>query len=232
MLTIVDARLLRRNEYSVASSVVAAVGVGDSATSPPPSGTSPARSGTSPPDGPAWTVGTRLDVTAEITSSWISVAYPVKGPLPRTTLDFIAHIVRWRLDPRPPDPDRYGIDVRLLDAPLGTVIAVEAAVAPGAADRFEQEILGVVSSLMEEPPEGEFFAWDRRRFRTAQLLTDAAPERAVARITSDLMRTGKRRDLAEDIWEITPQAVARAVRSLGEPRIFRLGPDLGSRGSR
>jgi hypothetical protein len=208
------------------------VGVGDSATSPPLSGTSPARSGTSPPDGPAWTVGTRLDVTAEITSSWISVAYPVKGPLPRTTLDFIAHIVRWRLDSRPPDPDRYGIDVRLLDAPLGTVIAVEAAVAPGAADRFEQEILGVVSSLMEEPPEGEFFAWDRRRFRTAQLLTDAAPERAVARITSDLMRTGKRRDLAGDIWEITPQAVARAVRSLGEPRIFRLGPDLGSRGSR
>ena len=89
--------------------------------------------------------------------------------------------------------------MRLLNAPLGTVIAVEAAVALGAVDRFEQEILGVVSSLVGAPPEGEFFAWDRRRFRTAQLLTDAAPERAVARITSDLIRHGKRRDLAEDI---------------------------------
>lgn len=46
------------------------------------------------------------------------------------------------------------------------------------------------------------------------------------------MRHGKRRDLAEDIWEITPETVARAVRALGEPRIFRLSPDLGSRCSR
>jgi hypothetical protein len=51
----------------------------------------------------------------------------------------------------------------------------------------------------------------------------------VARITSDLLRDGKRRDLAEDIWEITPAAVAGALLALGQPRVFRLGPDLRSR---
>ena len=122
--------------------------------------------------------------------------------------------------------------MRLVDAPLGAVITVEAAVAPEASERFEQEILQVVSSLIEEPPEGDFFTWDRRRFRTARLLTEAAPERAVARITSDLMRDGESRNVAEDIWEITPEAVARALRALGEPRVFRLGPDLGARSPR
>ena len=227
-LTIHDAQLLRRHEYSAASSVVAAVGLGDN----PVLRDQPPRLVTSPPDGPAWTVGTRLNVTQEVTSSWISVAYPVEGPLPRTALEFIAHLIRWRLDPLPPDPDRYGIEVRLVDAPLGAVITVEAAVAPEASERFEQEILQVVSSLIEEPPEGDFFTWDRRRFRTARLLTEAAPERAVARITSDLMRDGESRNVAEDIWEITPGAVARALRALGEPRVFRLGPDLGARSPR
>ncbi|HBD97965.1 MAG TPA: hypothetical protein DC060_07175, partial [Gemmatimonadetes bacterium] len=58
----------------------------------------------SPPQGPAWTVGTRLDVTQEVTSSWISVAYPLQGPLSRTAMEFVAHLIRWRLSPLPPDP--------------------------------------------------------------------------------------------------------------------------------
>ncbi len=103
--------------------------------------------------------------------------------------------------------------MRLVDAPLGPVIAVEAAVTPEASERFEQEILQVVSSLADEPPEGDFLTWDRRRFRAARLLTEAAPERAVARITSDLMRDGESRDVAEDIWEITPEAGGGCARS-------------------
>ena len=223
-LTIHDARLLRRSEYSAASSVVAAVGLGDNPALRP----HPPRVVASRPGGPAWTLGTRLDVTQEVTSSWISVAYPVEGPLSRTALEFVAHLIRWRLDPLPPDPDRYEVEVRLVDAPLGVVILVEAAVTPEASERFEQKILQVVSSLTEQPPEGDFFTWDRRRFRTARFLTEAAPEHAVARITSDLMRDGDSRDMAEDIWEITPGAVASALLALGEPRVFRLGPDLGA----
>ena len=223
-LAIRDAQLLRRTEYSAASSVVAAVGLGDN----PVLRDHPSRLVTAPPEGPAWTVGTLLNVTQEVTSSWISVAYPVGGPLPRTALEFVAHLIRWRLDPLPADPDRYGIEVRLVDAPLGAVILVEAAVTPEASERFEQEILHVVSSLAEEPLEGAFFTWDRRRFRAARLLTEAAPERAVARITSDLMRDGESRDVAEDIWGITPEAVAGAVRALGDPRVLRLGPDVGA----
>lgn len=230
-LTLHDVHLLRLDQYSAASSVVAAVGLGDN-TILRDHLPSPSNDTTSPPDGPAWTVGTRVDVTEEITSSWISVAYPVQGPLPRTALEFVAHILRQRLDSHPADPDRYGVDVRLVDAPLGMVVAVEAAVAPGASERFEQEILDVVSSLVEQPLEGDFFRWERRRFRTAQLLTEAAPEHAVARITSDLMRDGTPRDVTEDIWEITPEAVAHALRALGDPRIFTLGPDLASGTSR
>ena len=50
----------------------------------------------------------------------------------------------------------------------------------------------------------------------------------MARITSDLMRDGESRDVAEDIWGITPEAVAGAVRALGDPRVLRLGPDVGA----
>ena len=42
------------------------------------------------------------------------------------------------------------------------------------------------------------------------------------------MRDGDSRDVAEDIWEITPEAVASALLALGKPRVFRLGPDLGA----
>ena len=234
-LTVRDLEFLRLTEYSIGTSVVAAVGLDDDPvlrdhpsgrTTPPPDGP------TSPPDGPAWTVGSRLSVTEEITSSWVSVSYPLRGPLPRTALEFVAHVIRWRLDPRPPDPDRYSIEVRLVDAPLGRVIVIDAAVAPGASERFEQEVLRIVSSLTEEPLEGDFFRWERRRFLAAQLLTGADPEVAVARITSDLMRDGEPRDLAADIWDITPDVVAHALGALGEPQIFRLGPDLASGGSR
>jgi hypothetical protein len=225
-LTIHDARLLRRNEYYAASSVVAAVGVGDNAVL----SDRPSRVVTSPPEGPAWTTSARLDVAQEVTSSWISVAYPIEGPPPRTALEFIAHLIRWRLDPLPPDPDRYEeIEVRLVDTPLGALIVVEGVVSPESSERFEQKILQVVSSLTEKPPEGDFFTWDRRRFRAARLLAEATPELSVARITSDLMRDGDRRDVGEDIWEITPAAVASALLTLGEPRVFRLGPDLESR---
>lgn len=225
VLTIHDAQLLRRSKYSAASSVVAALGLGDEAVL----GEHPAQVVNSLPEGPAWTAGTRLDVTQEVTSSWISVAYPLQGPLSRTTVEFVAHLIRWRLSPLPPDPDLYEVAVRLVDAPLGVVIVVEGAVAPEASERFEQEVVRVVSDLALAPPAGDFFTWDRRRFRTARLLTEATPELAVARITSDLLRDGKRRDLAEDMWEITPAAVAAALLALGQPRVFRLGPDLGSR---
>lgn len=224
-LTIHDAQLLRRSKYSATSSVVAAVGLGDNAVLRE----HPAQLVNSPPQGPAWTVGTRLDVTQEVTSSWISVAYPLQGPLSRTVMEFVAHLIRWRLSPLPPDPDRYEVAVRLVDAPLGVVIVVDGAVAPEASKLFEQEVVRVVSDLALDPPAGDVFTWDRRRFRTARLLTEATPELAVARITSDLLRDGKRRDLAEDMWEITPAAVAGALLALGQPRVFRLGPDLRSR---
>lgn len=221
-ITAADLEGLRRSSYLAADAVAAMIGAGVAAAP-----LAHRRAGVSrSPDGPGWVVGTRLTLTQEVTSTWISFAYPVAGPVPRNALDFVAHLIQARLSTVPPDPNRFGLSVRVIDAPLGSVITVEAAVAPEAADRFEREIQRVVSSLTEQPPSADFFGWDRRRFRAELLLTDSAPERAVARITSDLLRDGQARHLAEEIWEITPQALAAALLALGEPRILRLGPDL------
>ena len=89
----------------------------------------------------------------------------------------------------------------------------------GVVDAIRAELTVDLERQAESP--GDRLLFDLRRA--------AAPELAVARITSDLLRDGKRRDLAEDMWEITPAGVAGALLALGQPRVFRLGPDLRSR---
>ena len=89
----------------------------------------------------------------------------------------------------------------------------------GVVDAIRAELTVDLERQAESP--GDRLLFDLRRA--------AAPELAVDRITSDLLRDGKRRDLAEDMWEITPAGVAGALLALGQPRVFRLGPDLRSR---
>jgi hypothetical protein len=158
----------------------------------------------------------------------MEVAYPAPGDLPRTRLELIAHLLEEELDPTPPDPDRYSVDVRLEETPGGPVLVVEAAVFPEATARWEGRITGAVRRLAEEPIPEDFFSWRRRRFRTARLLEEAAPEAEAARMTADLLRDGVVRDLGLEIWGLTAAAVVETARALGEPRIFVLGPDLGT----
>ncbi len=56
---------------------------------------------------------------------------------------------------------------------------------------------------------------------------EAAPEVEARRITADLLRDGRMRDLGVEIWGLGPEAVRAAARAMGPARIFLLGPDLG-----
>ena len=162
-----------------------------------------------------------------MTSTWLSVAYPAPASLSRTALELVAHLVDEELNPVPPDPDRFWVDVRLVDAPGGPVLVIDASVLPEAADRWEDRITRVVRGLSERRMEEDFFRWRRRRFRTTRLLDEARPEAEAERMAVDLHRSGAARLLGVEIWTLDGEALQHAAASLGEPRILRFGPDLG-----
>lgn len=104
---------------------------------------------------------------------------------------------------------------------------MEAAIFPEVADRWKQGIVATVAAMATSPPTGDFFQWERRRFRSLRLLEDATPESAAARIAADLRRDGVPRNLYRDISELAAETLGEVLNSLGETRVFRLGPDLG-----
>ena len=174
----------------------------------------------------AWQEGSRTHLVQEVTSAWIAVAYPVHPSTERTTLELLGHVIQEDLTPSPPDPDVYNAGVRVDDTPGGTVLVVESTVSPEAAGRWEARVLDVVRDLAREPLEEAFFRWRRRRFRAVRLLEEAAPERKAVRLTHDLTTQGIRRDLSDEIWSQDADGVWRAARTLGDPRVLVLGPDL------
>ena len=209
------------------AAALAVVGPVDATPLLPPAG-APA-----PEDGDvAWLIGDRVSLVRDVTNTWISVAYPVPTSLPRTHLELLAHLMEEELDPTPPPPDRYGLDVRIEETPRGPVLVVEASVFPEASAAWEARILGVVRRLADEPMGEDFFRWRRRRFRAARLLEESAPEAEARRLTGDLLRDGGVRDLEAELWSLDAGALQRAAQALGQPRIFLLGPDLGQDGSR
>ena len=179
-----------------------------------------------------WQVGGREELVQDITNTWVTVAWPVAPEVDRTSLEFLTHLLNQDLDPTPPDPDRFSVDVRLVDTPTGVALVVEAAVFPEAADRWEERILESRLRLAREVMDEDFLGWRRRRFRTARLLSEAAPEAEAARLAEDLARSGRVRDLSLEIWELNGPGLLAAARGLGEARILRLGPDLVQDASR
>ena len=213
-----------------------AVVVADTAAVPPDPEAAPADTAGAPPppeEAPAatvrlaWLTGDRRAQVQDVTSTWMEVAYPAPSDLPRTRLELVAHLLQEELEPTPPAPDRYSVDVRVVDTPRGPVLVVRAAVFPESTVRWENLITGAVRRLAQEPIPEDFFRWRRRRFRTARLLEEAEPEAEVARMTADLLRDGVVRDLGLEIWGLDAATVGETARALGEPRIFILGPDLG-----
>jgi len=177
--------------------------------------------------GLAWSAGSRVDEVQDVTSTWIRVAYPLSRSTSRTAAEMLAALVHDELDPTPPDPDRYGVEVRLVDVPGGTALVVDATVFPEAADRWEGKITGTVARLASGPMQTDLFGWRRRRFRTERLLDEAPPEVEAARMTGDLLDVGRPRDLAVEIWGLDADTLYQAARDLGQPRTLRFGPDLG-----
>ncbi len=175
----------------------------------------------------AWRAGTRVAEFRDVTSTWLRVAYPLPSTTPCTVAEMIADLVESELSPSPPDPDLYAVTVELLDAPGGTVLVVDAAVFPEAADRWEKKITATVGALAAEPMDPDFFTWRRRRFRTKRLLKESTPETEARRMAVDLLREGNVRELDSEIWGLDAGAVHRAAAGLGAPRVLRFGPDLG-----
>lgn len=174
----------------------------------------------------AWYVGSRIPLEREVTSTWLAVAYPAPAGTSRTALELVTHLVEEELDPVPPDPDRFGVQVRLDDAPGGTVLVIEASVLPEAADRWEERIRSVVARMSEEVIADDFFRWRRRHFRAHRLLEEARPEAEAERVAEDLARSGRIRDLSAEIWSLDGRILRDTAAALGEPRILRFGPDL------
>jgi hypothetical protein len=71
------------------------------------------------------------------------------------------------------------------------------------------------------------FGTHQRHFRNARLVEESAPEAEGVRIAMDLMRSGRARDLREEIEELSAEDIVRGINSLGQPRILVFGPDLG-----
>ena len=58
----------------------------------------------SPLGPPAWTTGLRVLMDRELTSTWISIAFPFPLGTPELLLDFVGHLIIEDLTPTPPGP--------------------------------------------------------------------------------------------------------------------------------
>jgi hypothetical protein len=180
--------------------------------------------------GPPWSDGRRERLARPVTNSWIGAAFPVPAGVPRTLLDFIRHRVDEELNPEPPDPGLFGAEVRIEEVAGGTVLLVEAAVLPEAEERWEERVVSIVQDLGRRHEDPGYFRFQRRRFRTALLVGEGAPEVEGRRMALDLLVEGSVRDLEREIYGMEPQGLERAVDALGEPRVLVFGPDLAGGG--
>jgi hypothetical protein len=174
---------------------------------------------------PAWTTGERRLVDRELTSTWISVAFPFPRGTPDLLLAFLGHLILEELTPTPPDPGLYeaGVEqLRLRDSP---VVVVTASVDPRVAAEWEERLSRAFRELAEAPPAGAFFELARRRFRSELLLELALPERRarwLARRTATATDTSI--DLTTGVWSLRRTEVGGAAAAAGPSRTILMGP--------
>ena len=230
-LTATDAANLYNERYRREHAVVVVTGPGSVLPSPPTT-SAPLQAASQPQSTDAGSessptghgTGQRKVLARDIIATWLAIAYPVSGDTPRTALEFAVSLIRDELDPDPAAPGSYGVDVELVDNPVGTLVLVRAVLHPDAAARWEADALATVREIEREPPDGDSFSWQRRRFRGLRLLEDQDPTLASDRITADLLRDGVARVLHSEINALTPSSLASALLALGEPRILIFGP--------
>lgn len=171
----------------------------------------------------------RLVITRPVTNTWIGTVYPVDPGTPATSLELLMDRLDRLLNPTPPDPGAFHVDVHVEYLGPRALLVIEAAVLPEAADEWEERIGAAVAEVGGAPMDEAFFRSYLRQFRTRRLIADAAPEEEGLRRALDLMRTGRTRDLPREISSLTADDLRRAAATLGEPRTLVFGPDLSTR---
>ena len=177
------------------------------------------------PGPPAWTAGARLLLDRELTSSWISVAFPFPLGTPELLLDFIGHLVVEELTPSPPDPGLFAAQAEQTTINGAPVLVITASVDPRATARWEDRLVESLATLAEAPPAGAFFELTRRRFRAGILLEHALPEQRVGWLARQVASGADPAiDLGIEVWSLLRPAVGRAAAAAGPPRTIVMGP--------
>ena len=174
---------------------------------------------------PAWTVGERVLLDRELTSTWISVAFPFPVGMPQLLLDFLSHLVTEDLTPSPPDPGLFEAQVSQMDIRGAAVLIVTASVDPRATPRWEERLNTSVTKLAEAPPDGAFFELAHRRFRASVLLESAVPEHR-AQWLARQVAAGRdpTADVESELWGLSRPVVAEAAALAGPSRTILFGP--------
>ena len=160
----------------------------------------------------------------DVVNSWVAVAWPVSPSLPRTSLEFTAHVLRELLTNSLGDPGLFSVTARVDDFPGGPVLRVVVAVEPGGVARWEEQVMGAVAALREELPPADFLSLFRRRFAAEVLLRESLPEVEAARRAGDLLHLGEARDLAEGVRELGGEEVRATLAAMGPPWVLLYGP--------
>ena len=175
----------------------------------------------------AWATGDRIVISRDITNTALAYAYPLPPEHSRTDADFLAHVLVEKLVSDPPDPGVYGVVARVVDAPAGPLLVIEATVFPDRGDEWARRIAAAVGEVrLTNPEEDVFFPWQHRRFRSVVLESEATPEALGVRMTEDLLRAGEVRDLDVESRELGARDLVLLANDLGAPRILLFGPDL------
>lgn len=173
----------------------------------------------------AWEEGKRILVDRELTSSWISAAFPFPRETPDLLLQFLAHLVREELTPVPPERGLFHADASTMEIEGAPVLVLTASIDPQITLAWEERLVGVMGRMAVEPPDGAFFGLAKRRFRTQALLELALPEARVEwmarRRAAGLPHSP---DLVGEIWGLNRSAVMRTAELAGPAHVIVYGP--------
>lgn len=173
----------------------------------------------------AWEAGDRILMDLELTSSWISAAFPFPQGTPGLLLDFLAHLIAEDLTPSPPDPGLFNAQASTITIEGAPVLVVTATVDPRVTFHWEARLAEATTRMGAEPPRGAFFDLAKRRFRALTLMDLAVPENRVGWLA-------RRRaaglapfpDLDVQVQSLDRATVSRLAETAGPPRIIVYGP--------
>ena len=172
-----------------------------------------------------WERGERILVDRDLTSSWVSAAFPFPPGTPDLHLRFLAQLAGEELTPVPPEAGLFHADASTAAVDGVPVLVLTASVDPRITLAWEERLAGLVAAMATDLPDGSFFQLARRRFRTRTLLELAVPE---ARVEWMARRRAAGLpplpDLAGEIRDLDRNAVLRTAALAGPARVIVFGP--------